>query len=302
MTTRVAFDPRQVRLAISPIGWTNDDWPDLGGDIPFATCIREMAAAGYAGCEAGGKFPRQPAALLAALQPLDLEVASAWTDLYFTDGRSAEETLDSFGAHCEFLRAMGAAVVVACECGGAVHKLDRPVAADRPRFDEEQWRQLVDGLHRAGELATDLGLTLAYHPHMGTGVQTATEIERLMAATDPAFVSLLVDSGHAAFAGDDPAEIVRRHGPRVRHVHLKDVRREVLESARQGASFEQAVRAGVFTVPGDGSLDQVGLLAALAETGYTGWLVIEAEQDPAQAPPLEYARRARTFLREVTGL
>jgi inosose dehydratase len=298
----VTDDTRIVRIGIAPIGWTNDDWPELGGDIPFERCVLEMAAAGYAGCELGGKFPRDPAALLGALAPLGLEVASAWISLYFTEDGRERETLEAFAAHADRLAAVGAKVVVVCECGGGVQRRPLPVSSARPRFDDAAWRRLVDGLHRVGEIARARGLDVVYHPHMGTGIQTAEEIDRLMASTDVSRVSLLVDSGHASFAGDDPVAILRRHAPRVKHVHLKDVRGTVAARAiEEGWSFERAVREGVFTVPGDGSVDMRAFLGAVEIVGYSGWLVVEAEQDPAKAPPLEYARMGREFVREATG-
>jgi len=293
---------RRVRIAIAPIGWTNDDWPGLGGEIPFEQCIREMSEAGYAGCELGGKFPKDPAALRAALEPLGLELASGWISLYFTDPAREAETLAAFDAHARLLAAMGSKVVVVCECGGSVQSGPLAVSAARPRFDDGDWRRLVAGLHRIGRVARDLGLDVVYHHHMGTGIQSTAEVDRLMASTDPELVSLLVDSGHFTFAGDDPVPVLRKHAARVKHLHLKDVRGEV--AARMigtGASFEQSVRAGVFTVPGDGDVDMRAFLAAAEEIGYEGWMVVEAEQDPAKAPPLEYAKKGREFVREVTG-
>jgi inosose dehydratase len=293
---------RRVEMAIAPIGWTNDDWPGLGGEIPFEQCIREMAEAGYAGCELGGKFPREPEALRAALVPLGLRLASGWISLFFTDPEREAETLAAFADHAALLAAMGSKVVVVCECGGGVQQKSLPVSAARPRFDEGDWRRLVAGLHRIGATARDLGLRIAYHHHMGTGIQSAAEVDRLMAATDPALVSLLVDSGHFTFAGEDPVAVLRRHAARVGHVHLKDVRAEVAKTAiRAGWSFEQSVRAGVFTVPGDGDVDMRRFLDEVAKSSYDGWLVVEAEQDPAKAPPLEYAKKGREFVREVTG-
>jgi inosose dehydratase len=297
------WDPRRVKVGIAPIGWTNDDWPGLGGEIPFEQCVREMAEAGYSGCEVGGKFPRDPGVLRAALEPLGLEIASAWISLYFTEPERDRETVEAFATHASFLAAMGAKVAVVCECGHSVQQGPLPVDAARPRFGEDDWRFLVDGLHRIGESARRAGLTIVYHHHMGTGVQTAEEIDRLMQATDPGLVSLLVDPGHLTFSGDDPIALLRRYASRVRHIHLKDVRSEVLERVRrEQASFETAVRAGVFTVPGDGSVDMRGFLEAAREIGYSGWMVVEAEQDPAKAPPLDYAKKGRAFVREVTGL
>jgi len=292
-----------VRIGIAPIGWTNDDWPDLGGDIPLERCLSEMAEAGYEGCEVGGKFPRDPETLRSLLAPRGLQVASGWLSLWFTDPARRDETIAAYRDHCAFLRAMGASVVVVCECGRSVQQTPLPVSAARPRFDEAEWQRLVDGLHRIGELAREEGMTNVYHPHMGTGVQSADDVGRLMASTDPALVSLLLDTGHATFDGHDPRAIIRAHAPRIRHVHLKDVRGAVArEAIEQEWSFERAVRAGVFTVPGDGDVDMQGVVADLNAAGYSGWMVVEAEQDPHVANPLRYAAMGRVFLNQELGL
>lgn len=293
----------RVRVGIAPIGWTNDDWPDLGGDIPLERCLSEIAEAGYEGCEVGGKFPRDPEQLRRVLEPYDLQVASGWLSLWFTDAARHEETVAAYRDHCRFLRELGASVVVVCECGRSVQQGPLAVSTARPRFDESEWRRLVDGLHQIGEIARAEGMTNVYHPHMGTGIQSADDVDRLMAVTDPALVALLLDTGHATFDGHDPRGLVRAHAARIRHVHLKDVRGAVArEAIANGWSFEQAVRAGVFTVPGDGEVDMRGVVADLRAADYTGWMVVEAEQDPQVADPLRYATMGRQFLQQELGL
>ena len=288
-----------VRVGIAPIGWTNDDWPELGGDIPLERCLREMAEAGYEGCELGGKFPRQPDQLRKTLAPFGLEVASGWLSTWFTEPGREAETLDAYRAHCELLRAAGASVVVVAECGRSVQQSPQPVSDARPRFANGDWQRLIDGLHEIGEIARSVNMTNVYHPHMGTGIQSEEDVDRLMVSTDAALVSLLLDTGHATFDGHDPRALARRHAARIRHVHLKDVRAEVAQRARDERwSFERAVRAGVFTVPGDGDVDMRGVLGDLSAANYSGWLVVEAEQDPRVAPPLLYARKGREFLKE----
>ena len=134
------------------------------------------------------------------------------------------------------------------------------------------------------------GVAMAFHHHMGTIVESDEEVGLLMRHTGPA-VGLLYDTGHSAFAGGDPVALVRRHVGRIVHVHCKDTRPEVLARARaEDLSFMQAVVDGIFTVPGDGSIDYRTILQVLADHGYAGWLVVEAEQDPAKAHPLTYAR------------
>jgi len=296
------LDKRKVKLAIAPIAWTNDDMPELGAENTFEQCVSEMALAGFTGSEIGTKYPRDPATLNRALALRGLTICNAWFSSFLTT-RPLRETLDAFVAQLDFLHAVGARVIGAAEQGHSIQGQPRPVFDEKPVFTDAEWRLLVDGLQEMGRLAVKKGMTLTYHHHMGTGVQTAGEIDRLMASTEPGLVSLLLDTGHLAFAGEDPEAVLRRHLRRVRHVHLKDVRPDVLARVRpEGWSFLRAVREGVYTVPGDGSVAFEPLFAILAESGYEGWMVVEAEQDPARANPLEYAVMARRFIREKAGL
>jgi inosose dehydratase len=291
-----------VKLAVAPIAWTNDDMPELGGENTFEQCVSEMALAGYTGSEVGNKYPKDPAVLSKALALRGLTICNAWFSSFLTT-RPLQETLEAYTRQLDFLYAVGARVIGAAEQGHSVQGQPKPVFAAKPVFTDDEWKRLADGLNEMGRLAVKKGMTLTYHHHMGTGVQTAEEIDRLMAATDPGLVSLLFDSGHLTFAGVDPAAVLRRHVKRVRHVHLKDVRRAVLDRVQpEGWSFLRAVREGVYTVPGDGSIAFEPLFRELEQAGYAGWMVVEAEQDPAKANPLEYAIKARRFIREKTGL
>jgi len=162
---------------------------------------------------------------------------------------------------------------------------------------------LVDGLHHLGELAAEKGMKIVYHHHMGTGIQTTEEIDKLMELTNPNLVSLLFDTGHLVFSGENPIPVLKKHLPRIKHVHLKDIRPEVVARVKEeGLSFLEAVKAGAFTVPGDGSIEFDEVFTMLAASDYTGWFVVEAEQDPAVANPLEYALKARRYINEKTGL
>jgi len=296
------LDADKVRLAIAPIAWTNDDMPELGKENTFEQCVSEMALAGYAGSEVGTKYPKDPATLNRALGLRGLTICNAWFSSFLTT-RPLEETLRAFAEQLDFLHAVGARVVGAAEQGHSIQAQEKPVFAGKPVFDDAAWRRLCEGLDEMGRVAARKGMTLTYHHHMGTGVQTAAEIDRLMASTEPGLVSLLLDTGHLAFCGEDPAAVLQRHLHRVRHVHLKDVRRAVLERVRpEGWSFLRAVREGVFTVPGDGCVDFESVFRLLADAGYRGWMVVEAEQDPARADPFEYALKARRFIREKAGI
>lgn len=278
-----------VRLGINPITWTNDDMPELGGDIPLEVCLAEARAAGYGGIEMGGKFPREAAALRLVMDRHALALVSGWYDGRLLD-LGIEAEWQAVQAHLALLRAMGCRHVVYADTSRRSDgDLFAPISR-RPRLADDEWpRYGRDLAALAGRMAA-FGVAMAFHHHMGTVVETDAEVDRLMAETGPA-VGLLLDSGHSAFAGGDPVALVRRHAARVVHVHCKDTRRAVLDNARsRDGSFMQAVLDGVFTVPGDGSLDFPAILAALHATGYSGWLVVEAEQDPRKAHPLTYAR------------
>ena len=296
------FTPNSVKMAIAPIAWTNDDLPELGGHISFEQCIKEMAEAGFAGSEIGNKYPRDPEVLIPALEKRGLQISSAWFSTFFSENGRSEETVDNYVEHILFLKAMGARVVNVCECGDCVQMGPRHVF-DRPEYSDKQWEQVAEGLNIIGEIARDNKMINAYHYHMGTMVQNLEETDRIMELTDPALVHLLVDTGHAHYAGDDPLSIVQKYGPRIRNVHLKDIRQEILDIVHSGKmNFLDSVKAGVFTVPGDGCIDFLPIFKALAEGGYQGWFVVEAEQDPDKAKPLEYAIKARNFIRENTGI
>jgi inosose dehydratase len=291
-----------VRLAIAPIGWTNDDLPELGGEIPFEQCVSEMALAGFVGSEVGNKYPRDPAVLNRELSLRGLSICNAWFSSFLTTRPYAEVEKD-FLVQCDFLRAVGARVVGAAEQGRSIQGRELPVFEAKPRFDDEEWKRLCEGLNRLGERARERGMSLTYHHHMGTGVQTAEEIDRLMESTQTGLLDLLYDTGHLAFSGEDHLAVLKKWGSRVRHVHLKDLRAPVLERVkRERLIFLAAVKAGVFTVPGDGSLDFAPVFKELAAIGYEGWWVVEAEQDPALAKPLEYAIKARKYIRETAGI
>jgi inosose dehydratase len=294
---------KPVRLAIAPIAWTNDDLPELGGANTFEQCISEMALAGFEGSEVGNKYPKDPAVLKHHLDLRGLTICNAWFSSFLTT-RPYAEVEKEFIAHRDFLHAVGARVIGAAEQGHSVQgKQEVPVLEGKPGFSDAEWKLLAEGLNRLGERAREKGMTLTYHHHMGTGVQTSDEIDRLMQMTDPALLSLLYDTGHLVFSGEDYQGVLRTHLARVRHVHLKDVRRPVLERVKaEKMSFLAAVKAGVFTVPGDGSIDFAPVFRMLQKGKYRGWMVVEAEQDPAVANPFEYALKARRFIRQSAGL
>jgi inosose dehydratase len=282
------MEVNRVRFGINPIGWTNDDLLELGDDTSLETCLAEARQAGYAGVELGRKFPRRATELGPILARHGLTLVSGWYSARLRE-RSAKAELAAAEEHLALLAGLGCSVVIVAETSGAVHG-DRAIPLSRrPRLAEGEWGRFGEALTELAEATAARGLRLAYHHHMGTVVETEAEVDRLMAGTGAA-VGLLLDTGHLTYAGGDVAGVARRHGRRVVHVHCKDVRPAVLAEARRtDRSFLDAVVAGVFTVPGDGAVDYAGLLPILRDAGYAGWLVVEAEQDPAVAHPLTYA-------------
>jgi inosose dehydratase len=293
---------KNIRLAIAPIGWTNDDMPELGGGIPFEQCVSEMALAGFTGSEVGNKYPKDPDVLNRALALRGLTICNAWFSSFLTT-EPYEEVEENFIRHRDFLYAVGARVIGAAEQGHSIQGLDEPVFDAKPSFTDEEWDRLCSGLNRLGRLAAEKGMKLTYHHHMGTGVQTAGEIDRLMENTDPQYLGLLYDTGHLVFAGEDHLAVLNKWIGRIGHVHLKDMRSSIRERAvLEKWSFLEAVREGVFTVPGDGDVDFAPVFKALKKARYTGWWVVEAEQDPAKALPLEYAIKARRYIKDTAKI
>ena len=275
-----------VWLGANPIIWSNDDLRELGADITLETCLEQARSIGFEGMELGHKFPRDPQMLAAVLRRHELKCISGWYSAELLEWGAREE-LRRLRPHLELLEAVGSPVLVFAEVSHAVHgDLKRPLS-ERPVLTARDWRVLGQQLTEVAAATAAAGIRLAYHHHMGTVVQSAADIDALMAATGPE-VGLLLDTGHAAFAGADPAALAQRYAARIVHVHAKDVRDPVVREARAGNwSFLRAVLSGVFTVPGDGGVAFEGVFAALRD--YSGWVVLEAEQDPRRADPLTYA-------------
>lgn len=291
-----------IRIGANPIGWSNDDMPELGGETPLETCLAEARSVGIEGMELGNKFPREAAALKAALAPFGLACVGGWHSIFLLD-RSAEAEIAAARAHMDLLKAMGSTVFIVAECSNTIHGTRSAPLSTRPVLPASGWAEYGRKLTQIAEATLAEGLRLVYHHHMGTIVQTGPEIDALMAASGPA-VGLLLDTGHATWGGTDPAALARKYRSRIFHVHTKDVRPAVrAQSEANDWSFLDAVIAGVYTVPGDGCVDFASVFRELP--GYSGWVVIEAEQDPAKANPLKYAQMGYAHLTKVlaeTGL
>lgn len=289
-----------VRIGINPITWTNDDVPELGGDIPLEVCLSEASQAGYAGIEMGGKFPRNAAELRPLLARHGLQLISGWYDGRMLD-RDIEAEFDAVLPHLSLLRDLGCKVVVYADTSRGRHDGIFQPASQRPVLVDEDWVPYGRKLTGLADRMRAFGVRMAFHHHMGTIVQTDREVDALMRNTGES-VGLLYDTGHCLFAQGDPAALLERHLKRVVHVHCKDVRREILEdSIRRDASFMSAVLEGIFTVPGDGFINYLPLLRQLRDIGYEGWLVVEAEQDPRKAEPARYASMGYEYLAAATA-
>ena len=293
----------KVKLGIAPIAWTNDDMPDLGKENTFEQCVSEMALAGFTGSEIGGKYPTDTEVLKKALNLRGIEICNCWFSSFLIS-KPYEETEREFIRQTDFLKAMGAKVIGVSEQSYSIQgMMEQPVWEGKYVMNNDEWKLLTDGLNRLGKIAKDKGMTLTFHHHMGTVVQTEEEIDRFMSAVDPELVYLLFDSGHLSFAGIDPERVLKKYVERVKHVHLKDIRKNMVEKSKaEKWSFLKGVRQGVFTVPGDGDVDFAPIFCILEEADYEGYVVVEAEQDPAVANPLEYAIKARKYIAEKTGL
>ncbi|MBV7387986.1 myo-inosose-2 dehydratase [Pasteurellaceae bacterium TAE3-ERU1] len=293
-----------IKLGIAPIGWTNDDLPELGAENTFEQCISEMALAGFEGCEVGNKYPKNVAELKHKLDVRSISVCNAWFSTFFVDGKK-DETIKAFIEHRDFLHALGAKVIGCSEQSRSIQGQNKAIFKEKTTFNDEEWQRLAEGYNELAKLAGEKGMKVCLHHHMGTGIQTPEEIDRYMAIVNDD-VYLLFDSGHLYYSeGSQQAmlDVLEKYVDRIVHVHLKDVRDEIVEEVKQNdLSFLDGVKKGTFTVPGDGVIDFKPIFDILDKHNYQGWMVVEAEQDPALANPFEYALKGRRYIKDVAGV
>ncbi|WP_416798246.1 myo-inosose-2 dehydratase [Ciceribacter azotifigens] len=278
-----------ILYGTNPIAWSNDDDRTLGAHISLDQCLDETAKIGFDGIEKGHKFPTDPAGLKAVLEPRGLRFVSGWHSLNLLTN-SIEEEKAAMQPALDLLKAMGSKVIIVCETSNAIHGDDAVAVNDRPKLSDGDWKTFGAGVEALAEYAAGQGITLVYHHHMGTIVESEEEIDRLMENTGP-HAHLLLDTGHCLFGGGNPERVAKKYMHRVGHIHAKNVRPVVAKEVRdENLSFLEGVRRGVFTVPGDaeGGVDFPPVLRIAAGHGYEGWLVIEAEQDPDVRNPFEY--------------
>ena len=288
-------NPR-LRLGVSPLSWVNEVLPDFGAGTSADTVLTEAKAAGFAGVELSRVFPGDPATLAALLGQHKLSLVSGWHSGFLAD-RSVDEEIEAVRDHADLLRACGAKVMVYGECGRMpADALDVPMS-QRGQLGADEWSAYGDRLTRFADfLLANHGLRLAYHHHLMMVAETHEDVCAVMDNTGPS-VGLLLDTGHAFAGGFDYSALIDAYADRIAHIHLKDVRADVLRRVRgEDLSFNAGVRAGTFTVPGDGAVDFAPLARFLSTGRYSGWLLVEAEQDPALAPPAETVARAFAFV------
>lgn len=287
-----------IRIGANPIIWSNDDLRELGAETSLETCLSQASQIGFEGMELGHKFPREPGQLAPILDRYGLACVSGWysAQLLVRDARTEFSLLRP---HLDLLKALGSSVLVFAEVTGAIHgDLSRRLS-ERPRLHTDQWRDFGRRMTEIAEMTAAEGVRLAYHHHMGTVVQSEDDIHALMECCGPQ-VQLLLDTGHATFAGADPIGLARAYASRIGHIHAKDVRADVCAQAKvRDWSFLRSVLEGVFTVPGDGAVDFAAVFRALRT--YSGWIVLEAEQDPKRADPLTYASLGHANLRRLVA-
>jgi inosose dehydratase len=288
----------KIKLGIAPIAWSNDDMPELGGDTPIETCLEEAKEAGFTGIELGGKFPRNPGIIKFLLEKYKLEMPGGWYGSLLRE-RSLEEEWTSMQDHINLLKFVKSDVFVFADVSGSIQSKGSAALSSRPKLKDSEWREYGRKISELSNRLDDIGIPMSYHEHMGTIIQTEEDVDRFMNETnDKTF--LLFDTGHLLFAQADYERILKNYISRVNHVHCKDIRKKVMDiSIKNDLSFRDSFLDGVFTVPGDGCIDYKPLLGILKKNNYNKWLVIEAEQDPKKANPLEYAKIGNKYLMSI---
>lgn len=291
------LDPNnKIKFGINPIGWRNDDMPWLGKENNLRQLLSEVALSGFQGTEVGGFFP-DAEELNYEINLRHLQIAGQWFSSYIVrDG--INQTGKEFSEFCEYLQSLNAHIAVVCESTYNIYSLDdKNLYEEQPHLTENEWTELANGLNELGKIAAKYDIKLAYHHHLGTVVQTKDEVDKLMSMTDPDLVGLLYDTGHAYVSDGEYMDILKRHISRIKHVHFKDVRdTQLLESKNKGMTFRESVLNSVFTVPGDGNLNFKKVYDELVKNNYSGWIMIEAEQDPSKANPLEMAIKGSNYI------
>ena len=287
-----------VKLGVAPIAWSNDDMPELGGETTLDQCLQEASQAGYIGIESGGKFPKNSSELIPKLNKYNLHLCSGWYGANLRKN-SVDEEKKLIQEQLKLFQDCKSPCIVFAEVSGSIQGDPNRKLSTRPQMSNDEWKSFCKKISEMGKFLEDQGMPLAYHHHMGTVIETQEDTERLMDNTIDS-VKLTLDTGHMLFAKGDSKKIFENYSSRLRHIHCKDIRKDVLDkSLKEDLSFRSAFLEGAFTVPGDGCIDYKPLFDILKKNNYSGWLVVEAEQDPKKANPLEYAIKGYKYLTET---
>ena len=287
-----------VKLGIAPIAWSNDDMPELGGETSLDQCLDEASQAGFIGIESGGKFPKTSKELLPKLNKYNLNLCSGWYGGNLRQN-STDEEKQLIRGQLDLFKDCNAPCIVFAEVSGSIQGDPNRKLSTRPQMDNEEWNSFCNKLSEMGKFLEGEGMPLAYHHHMGTVIETHEDTIRLLENTDDS-VKLTLDTGHMLFAQGNSKKILENFSSRIIHIHCKDIRKNVLDNSLENdLSFRGAFLDGAFTVPGDGCIDYKPLFDILKVKNYSGWLVVEAEQDPAKANPFKYAKIGYNYLTET---
>ena len=286
----------KAKLGMSPIAWWNDDLPQLSDDVSLEECLRQSRSAGFTGMEKGRRFPESAAEMLPILKKADVTLCGGWFSGTIVN-ESIEANKQRIQPMIDLFKAVNAPCIVYGEVGRSIQGDQSKPLATKAKLSDAEMTAYEKNMSEFAAWVEAQGMPLVYHHHMAAVVETEAELDAFMAAST---ISLLFDAGHMAFAGGDVLRCIDKHHTRIRHVHTKDVRMEVIKGLdRSKESFLDAVIKGAFTVPGDGSLDFEAIVKKLAGYGYEGWFVVEAEQDPKKAPPLKMAQVGHKELMRV---
>ncbi len=284
-----------IKIGVAPIAWSNDDMPELGGDTTLEQCLHEASKAGFSGIEFGGKFPKDSKLLIPKLKKEKINLCSGWYGAKLLS-RSVKDELEEMKQQLQLFKDCSAPCMVFAEVSGSIQGDANKPLSSRPILSNEDWKNLINKINEISLIMSDQGMPLAYHHHMGTVIQSESDTYKLIENTKDT-VKLLLDTGHMLFAGGDYLKITKDLNERIIHVHCKDMRKKILEaSVKNDYSFRKAFLEGAFTVPGDGCIDYKPFLSILRDVNYNGWLVVEAEQDPAKANPYEYSKKGFDYL------
>ena len=284
-----------IKLGIAPIAWSNDDMPELGGETTLEQCLSEASRAGFTGIESGGKFPKNSKELIPKLEKENLQLCSGWYGASLLKNTPKEE-YKLMREQMNLFKDCKSPCMVFAEITNSIQGDPKTPLSKKPKLSKDEWKLLIARINEISKMMINEGMPLAYHHHMGTVIETESETRRLIENTKDD-VKLLIDTGHMLFAGGDSIKLTEDFIDRIVHVHCKDIRKNVLEkSLKNDSTFRQAFLDGAFTVPGDGCIDYKPFLTVLKKKNYQGWLVVEAEQDPAKANPFEYAKIGYNYL------